>query len=143
LLNVPVFLDWYPLVNSGFRVSTGALFNDNYLAISAQNQIVTVNNIEYAVTGLRGKIDFSNKISPYLGIGWGNAVNNSSRWNFFLDLGVAFVGSPNVKLNATASNPALQTELDNNIKKQIRKYKDDASQFQFCPVLNFGLSYSL
>ncbi|MFA5393375.1 MAG: hypothetical protein WC081_01010 [Candidatus Ratteibacteria bacterium] len=142
LLNVPILLDWHPFKDSGFRVSGGVMFTDNYLKISDQNKTVTINDVDYAVTDIRGKIDFDNTVGPYIGIGWGNAVHASSHWYFSADLGVAYVGSPDVSLRATASDPLLQTELDNNIAEQIKTYKDDADQFQLYPVITIGLSYS-
>jgi hypothetical protein len=142
LLNIPILLDWHPFKDSGFRVSGGVMFTDNYLKIADQDQTVTINDVDYSVTDIHGKIDFDNTVGPYLGIGWGNAVHTSSHWYFSADLGVVFVGSPDISLRATASDPTLQTELNNNIAEQIKTYKDDADQFPFYPVLTIGLSYS-
>jgi len=148
LLNVPVLVDWHPSKNSGFRISAGAMFSDNYLKLSAdKGQTVNINDHDYMVTSLKGKIDFDNTIGPYLGIGWGNAVDTSSRWHFAADIGVAFIGSPNATLDAKLdpADPDLtntQTTLDAAIKKQKSTYEDDYSQFQVYPVLTIGLSYS-
>ena len=144
LLNIPVLVDWYPSKNSGFRISTGAMFSDNYVKISARNKQVNLNGTDYNVATLDGKIDFDNTISPYLGIGWGNAVNTSSRWHFAADIGVAFSGSSNGRLNGTiaAVDPHTQAQLDAAITEQLRKYKDDAGQVQIFPVVTIGLSYA-
>ena len=145
LLNVPVLIDWHPFQNSGFRVSGGAMFSDNYLKLSAgKGQTVNIDDTDYQVDTLKGKIDFDNTISPYLGIGWGNAVDTSSRWHFAADIGVAFVSSPNVTLDAKidALDTHTQAQLDAAIAKQKDTYKDDYSQFQIFPVLTIGLSYA-
>ena len=145
LLNVPVLIDWHPFTNSGFRISTGAMFSDNYLKLSAdKGQTVNIDDTDYQVDTLKGKIDFDNTISPYLGIGWGNAVDTSSRWHFSTDIGVAFVSSPNVTLDAKidALDTHTQAQLDAAIAKQKDTYKDDYSQFQIFPVLTIGLSYA-
>ena len=142
LLNIPITLDWYPITGNGFRISAGALFNNNRGEISAQSgQSVSINDHDYLVSSMSGKIDF-NHIGPYLGIGYGNAADTSAHWHFSSDLGVAYLGSPNVTLDATALDPAQQGALNNDIAAQINKYQDDVRPFKFYPVLTLGVSYA-
>jgi hypothetical protein len=142
LLNVPVTLDWHPVTGNGFRISAGVMFNNDRGEISAKSgQNVSINDHDYLVSSLSGKIDF-NQFGPYLGIGYGNAADTSSHWHCAIDLGVAYIGSPNVTLAATALNPAQQAALDSDVATQINKYEDDVKPFKFYPVLTIGFSYT-
>ena len=142
LLNVPITLDWHPISGNGFRISAGVMFNNDRGEISAKSgQTVSINDRDYVVSSLNGTVDF-NKIGPYLGIGYGNAADTSAHWHFSSDLGVVFVGAPNVTLAATALNPAEQPALNADVEQQRQKYSDDAKPFQVYPVVSFGVSYT-
>ena len=142
LLDVPITLDWYPITGNGFRFSAGVLFNNNTGELSASSgQSVSINGNDYLVSSMSGKIDF-NRIAPYIGIGYGNAADISSHWHFSSDLGVAFVGTPNIRLDATALDPTQQGALNNDVASQISKYQDDAKPFKFYPVISLGVSYT-
>jgi hypothetical protein len=142
LLNIPVTLDWHPITGNGFRISAGVMFNNDRGELSAPaGQSVTINDHDYRVSSLSGKIDF-NRFGPYIGIGYGNAADTSARWHFATELGVAYIGSPNVALEATALDPAQQGALNNDIAAQINTYEDDVKPFKFYPVLTIGVSYT-
>ena len=142
LLNVPITLDWYPITGNGFRISAGVMFNNDRGEVSAKSgQNVSINDHDYLVSSLSGKIDF-NRFGPYLGIGYGNAADTSAHWHFSTDLGVAYIGAPNISLEATALDPAQQGALDSDLAAQRQKYEDDAKPFKFYPVLTIGVSYT-
>jgi len=142
LLNVPITLDWHPITGNGFRISAGVMFNNDRGEVSAKNgQTVSINDVDYQVSGLSGKIDF-NRFGPYLGIGYGNAADTSAHWHFSSDLGVAYIGTPNVTLDATALDPAQQAALNSDVAAQIGKYQDDVKWAKFYPVLSIGVSYT-
>ncbi len=142
LLNFPVTVDWHPITGNGFRISAGVMFNNDRGEITAKaGQSVSINDHDYLVSALSGKVDF-NRFGPYLGIGYGNAADTSARWHCALDLGVAYVGTPNVTLSATALNPAQQAALDSDVTAQINTYQDDIKPFKFYPVLSLGFSYT-
>ena len=142
LLNIPLLLDWHPF-GGGFRVSLGAFYADNYISAKAKDQTVTINNHDYSVSNLSGKIAFDNKICPYLGIGIGNAASkDQKRFHFSLDIGVFLSGSPDISLTATAQDPTLQSALDNDIQSQKKKFKDEAKDYKLYPVISLGISYT-
>ena len=142
LLNLPITLDWYPITGNGFRLSAGVLFNNNYADINVNSgQDVSINDNHYIVSSLNGKVDF-NRIAPYIGIGYGNAADTSAHWHFSSDLGVAFVGTPTITLDATALDPSQQDALNNDLVAQRNKYQDDAKPFKFYPVISIGISYT-
>ena len=89
---------------------------------------------------LHGELDTKNT-APFVGIGFGRHTRGGFGVTF--DLGVAFVGEPDVILNAEgpiASEPGLQAELD----KEAQNIQDDAGDIlQYWPVLSFGLKIPL
>ena len=142
----PVLLDWYPIENSGFRLSPGVIFNNNKVSAtgtSSQAGSFTIGGQTYSTTqigSLTGTVDFD-KTVPYAGIGWGNAVGNNSGLSFALDLGVMFQGTPKVALAAT--NPAIQNNptFQSNLNKEIADLKDKTDKFKYYPVVSIGLAY--
>jgi hypothetical protein len=133
---------WHPF-GGGFRLSLGAFYTDNYVSAKAKDQKVTINDREYRVSNLSGKISLKNNFAPYFGIGIGNAINKSNRrLHFSFDIGVMYSGSPDISLTATASDPLLQAQLNQDIEKQKKKFKDEADNYKFYPVITFGISYA-
>ena len=137
-----MLIDWHPF-GGGFRLSLGAFYTDNYVSAKAKDQTVTINDREYTVSNLSGKISLKNNFAPYFGIGIGNAINKSNRrLHFSLDIGVMYSGSPDISLTATASDPLLQAQLNQDIEEQKKKFKDEADNYKFYPVITFGISYA-
>jgi hypothetical protein len=138
-LNPLVMIDWYPFKGS-FRVSGGVLFNGSELELRAtSHQSIEIGDVVYAPAQygtLTGKVDFR-PTAPYIGIGWGNALDPDKRWGIVTDLGIAFTGSPNVDLSATGPDPTLQAEL----AKEERDIQDDLDGFKFFPVASVSLFF--
>jgi len=140
LETVPVLLDWH-LFQGGFRFSGGVVFNSNKILLSAKpGDTIDFNDIAFQVDSVTGGADFE-AVALYLGLGVGNAVSSDGNWNFVFDLGVMFQGEPEITLNAVAANPALQAELNEAVEAERLEVQDDASAFQYYPVLAIGISY--
>lgn len=132
--------DWHP-EGGGLRLTAGVILNNNEVNMTADmSDAVEINNIKYSISDFRGHADFM-KFSPYLGFGWGNAVDKAGRWTFALDVGVMLQGSPDVSITATASDPRLQAELDSNIQNEIDKQNDNLKLLSVWPVISFGVGY--
>jgi hypothetical protein len=143
LLSFPVLADWHPMEGSGFRLTSGILFNNNNVkATGRPSATYKIGDVLYSaadIGALTGKVDF-NAVAPYVGLGWGNAVSKHSRLSLALDLGVAFQGTPSVSLEASgpvASTTAFQTELN----KEVADIKDKTKNLKYYPVLSIGLAY--
>lgn len=122
------------------RLSGGVRYaSDSITAAGVFTGEVTVGDSTYTgsdVGNLTGAIA-SNTLSPWVGIGWGNVAR--SRIGFFLDLGVAFTGSPRVSLSAdgpVSDNPRFQTSLET----ETREFEDDISEVKYYPVVQLGFS---
>lgn len=145
LATVDALLDYHPFA-SGFRVSGGVVYNGNKIEANAKpkNGSYTLNGRSYpaALVGkIDGNVDFR-KAAPYLGIGWGNAVQ-AAGWGFGMDLGVTFQGSPKTSLtNSGCTAPALVcTQLANDIATENAKLADEVKDFKLYPVVRVGVSY--
>lgn len=145
LATVDALLDYHPFA-SGFRVSGGVVYNGNKIEANAKpkNGSYTLNGRAYpsALVGkLDGNIDFR-KAAPYLGIGWGNAVQ-ATGWGFGMDLGVTFQGSPKTSLtNSGCTAPALVcAQLASDVAAENAKLADEVKDFKLYPVVRVGVSY--
>ncbi|HSW02213.1 MAG TPA: hypothetical protein VLI39_18765 [Sedimentisphaerales bacterium] len=142
LLNPMLVLDWYPFSGS-FRVSAGVVFNNSDITLDATlSEPIEIGGSTYDpadVGSLRGESDFDD-IAPYIGIGFGNPLSSDGRWGFMTEAGVAFIGSPNVKLRATgpfANDPALPADL----AQEEEEIEDDMDAIRIYPVLSMALYY--
>jgi hypothetical protein len=140
---LPVLVDWHPLPLSGFRLTTGLVINNNKIDATARPRgNYFIGDQSYSATEigtLTGKIEF-NKVAPYAGIGWGNAVGKHLPITLTCDVGVLFQGTPKVSLAAngtSASLPAFQTEL----AKEVNTIKNSTDSIKYYPVISLGLAY--
>ncbi|MEI6970513.1 MAG: hypothetical protein WCL44_03265 [bacterium] len=142
LLSVPLLLDWHPWEN-GVRFSVGAAFNQNEVSLSVvPGNTVDLNDNEYAVSSLDGKVSF-NPVAPYIGIGWGDSAEKANgSWHFSFDLGVMFQGAPKVDLSATAAVPDQQAALNVDLAEEKKSMEEDTKMFTMYPVLSLGISYT-
>lgn len=149
LFNVSTLVDYFPNANSGFRLSAGAIFNDNNIngtAVPKQNTF-TINNQTYNVSDVGSldlNADFANSVAPYIGIGWGNPVKPGRNWSFNISLGAMFTGSPNVNVTPRFNpniNPQLRAAIEQDIQEEEKKLNDDLNWINVYPVLTIGVSY--
>lgn len=140
LLSFGGLLDWHPWAQ-GFRISAGLYLNRNKLDLAAEtSETVEINDREYSLSDLGGKVEF-NSLSPYLGLGYGNAAGADGHWHFSFDIGALFQGSPQIDLRATASDPAVQALLEADIVAEEKRLEDDLGAITVYPVVSFGVSY--
>jgi hypothetical protein len=132
--------DYHPFVST-FTLSTGFLFPNFSLAAQAvpnADGSFTIDNVTYTgIDSLGGSLKWT-KTSPYFGVGW-KPTSGRRGLSFSGDVGVALVGSPEVRLTATgpgASNPLVQSGL-----AAEQQNLQEASNFKVYPILNFGLLY--
>lgn len=133
--------DFYP--TGQFRLSGGLLISSTDFDVTGElQQAVDIGNTTYTaaeVGNLTGTFA-TRDVSPYIGIGLGNPV--ASRIGFFLDLGVAFHGNPEVSAQAdgpVASQPGFQQDLD----AEVQELQDDVDNIIVYPVLSLGISFRL
>ncbi len=146
LASVDALLDYYPGA-SPFRLTAGAIYNGSKFDSHARPKggaSYTFNGTTYAVATagtIDGNVDFR-KFSPYLGIGYGNAIKDAG-WSFTSDAGVMFAGSPRSTLtsNGCSAGPVICTQLASDVAVENGKLQDKLDNLRFYPVLRVGLAY--
>ena len=142
LATARAMLDVHPFKNH-FRITGGLVYNRNELdldATPAEPKIVG-NTIYFPeqIGTISGQVKFR-PLAPYLGIGYGDAVEGTRKLCFIFDLGLMFQGTPKVSLSANgtlAEDPTFQ----DNLATEEDEVQDVADAFTFYPVLAFGMSY--
>ncbi len=131
-------------LTGGLRLSGGLRIAPDDLSASGQlagpEEIGGVIYTPSEVGILTGTI-VTQKVSPYLGIGFGNVA--LSRVGFFADLGIALHGSPEVTLTAREGSLASDPTFQSDLNREAQSFEDDIDWYKFYPVLSFGISFAL
>ena len=177
LLNVSTLLDIHPIKRSGLRLSGGLIFGNNNFDGSADVSELVIEGLEEqeelneeVIETLEGidnlanvdaEVDVANGVSPYLGIGGGNAVAEGKGFGFWWNLGVVFSGSPDINLNTDLASEEVRasfedSEFEEQVDRIIEETEDslddvvdgeeddiqDSLDFvDIYPVLSLGISY--
>lgn len=145
LATASVLLDWHPFSN-GFRLSGGGVYNDSGIDLDSNpddNTTIDIGDHVYSSSdlgALTGTVEYK-KIAPYVGIGYGNAVEPGRTWGFSFDLGVIFTGSADVTLEANGPM-AGNAEAQSDIAHEESDIQDVLDLVTVYPVLAFGISYN-
>jgi len=141
-----VLFDWHPF-SGVLRLSAGAFYNGNEgdLAAKPVSGSFVINGTVYSaadVGSLTGGVDFE-RVSPYVGLGFGNAGRKG--WKFSLDLGALYQNTPRVNLSVQcgAALPAPQcATLQSDVQAEEARLKEDIKDYKWYPVLSLGIGYS-
>ena len=135
--------DWH-CFNNGFRITGGVYYNGNKIdstgiPTAGEYEINGTNYTAADIGTLKTDVELGNQVAPYLGFGWGNAIDKEGHWSFSLDVGVLFVGSPDVSASVTGP-AAANTAFQNDLEAEVKNIEDDID-FPIYPVVSVGLSY--
>ena len=119
--------DWYPM-GDGFRVTGGAVFNNNKISVAGTGTVGST-----AGATVNAEVKMSDGLTPYLGIGYGTKPKMDKGLGFNMDLGIMF---QNPKAKLTSSAAASETAAEE------RQMQDAVDKLKYFPVLSFGISYS-
>lgn len=136
LRNAAVFADWHPF-GGAFRLSAGGVQSGNEFLGSADGDLDVGDNT-YAGQ-LEAEVSWSG-LAPYLGIGFGNAMRGG-RLSFSFDLGVMFTGSPDVRLDGSVNDPALEDAFAEDLARERDNLEDELSDVKYYPVVSLGFAY--
>lgn len=141
--------DWH-VFNGGFRISIGAVEHGPKVDVVGKpnNGTYTINGTTYTAAQLgtlSGTVKMGSSTSPYIGIGWGNAVDKSNRVTFLFDLGAIHTGSPKATLNAPctaaiAVQPNGCTILQQNVDAEKADLENEVSKYDWYPVVGVGFA---
>lgn len=149
-----VWLDLHPAAGA-FRLSAGAVFNDNGAdgtARLAPGTVYEIGDIDY-VGALIGPVDAElsfDPVAPYLGFGWGARLRDGAgrRWSFVADFGVVYQGEPEVELRSNLPAlspinlvPVLREQFERELDKEEAKARADAAKYDLYPVVAIGIAW--
>lgn len=137
LATLGLLADIYPFAGK-FRITGGAYYNGNKLTMVGRPtaNTFTFNGTTYTtaqVGSVTSTVDF-NKLAPYAGVGWGDAVSSGSPIGFSLELGVLYMGKPKTSVTAPGVSAA-------NIAAEKRKLDNSLKNMQFYPVASVGVNF--
>ena len=177
LFNVSTIFDLHPLKSSGLRLSGGFIFGNNSFEGSSDVSDLVVDELEdegdldeeiidalREIDGLANvdtDVEIASGVSPYLGIGGGNAVGEGKGFGFWWNLGIVFSGSPEVDLDTELASQQVRdrfedtefeaeadrivNEVEDGIDEVIDGEEDDIEDsldfVDIYPVLSVGISY--
>ncbi|MBL4850732.1 MAG: hypothetical protein JKY90_00390 [Gammaproteobacteria bacterium] len=121
-------LDWHPF-KSGFRFSGGLLHNEpgDREQVDPYTGLANANALSGNELGsLNSVVEFEGT-SPYLGIGWGNALTKNGRLGLLVDLGVVFQDDADANLSSGLGQDA--------------SFRNTLDDYGYLPVFSLGLSY--
>ena len=177
LFNVSTLIDIHPSKRSGFRLSGGFIIGNNNFDGSADvSELVTEglaedNDLdEDIIDGLEridglanvdADVEVANGVSPYIGIGGGNAVGDGKGFGFWWNMGVVFSGSPDVDLDTSLASDQIRsefagTEFEGEVDRIVNETEDSLEEvidgeeddiqdeidfLNIYPVISVGISY--
>jgi hypothetical protein len=151
-LGMPAAMLNWNVFGGGFHLSAGAVGSGTKVDVTgkpAGNGTYTLNGHTYTASdlgSLAGQLKFGNSVSPYVGLGWGNAVGENRHWHFLADVGAIYGGTPKVTLSALCG-PAAPTgsaecnQLQSDVQSEKAKLSSNASIIRWYPVVNLGVAY--
>lgn len=162
-------LDYYPFPTHGLRLSPGVLFyNKNKIsanAIQAGGDSFTLNdNTYYSATAnplnVTANLGLNTHQQAFTStIGWGNMIpRRGGHWSFPFELGAAFTGTPDLKVNLAGSacldqaqtecsdvsntKNAVGADVQSDLNTQVAKWKSDLDPLKVYPIFSFGVAYA-
>lgn len=145
LMSGPLLVDIHPFANH-FRISGGIYIQpgSDVSLSSTPDSPVQIGRHTYApevVGTLSGEIEIAESVAPYVGIGFGNSVDEEQRLTFMVDLGVVF---QSYDVTLTSDGAGMTTPVDTfrtDLELEEQNIEDDVNSLKVFPVLTLGISY--
>jgi hypothetical protein len=134
-------LDLHPFKDS-FHLSVGGLYNDMTLEgdanldATASYDIGGITFTGSTIGSMTTTVEWPS-LAPYAGLGWGTSANPDRHIFVTFDLGVLYIGEPDVEIESTGSDPILRARLE----LEEESVKEELSNMKFWPVVGLGLVY--
>jgi hypothetical protein len=144
-------LDFHP-GGGGFRLSAGAIYNDTRIdgsSLPPASGFYDIGGVQVPaslVGTLDGQIKFD-RLVPYAGLGWGNAVGPGGRVRFAADLGAIFQGrgkatlTPQIPAGSPLNAPVARQALQLLLNREEAEIEKDVANYTVYPVVSIGVSY--
>lgn len=132
-------------LNGAMRLGGGMLFKpDDPEILGTFNQPQDVGGTTFTpaeIGTLTGVIDSSDSV-PYVLLGFGR--HTAPGFGLFIDLGVAFLGDPDVRLDSEGGTLSDDPTMQDALTREAQDFEDDMRAYlRFWPILNLGLRIGL
>lgn len=137
-------IDLYP-GGRGFRLMAGVMTRSGNVELQsgdlAEGGPVEIGDSEYTEAGFITGVLKSKSTAPFVGIGFGR--HTAPGLGMFLDFGVAFVGDPEVSLDASGPIRDAPGFME-NLRKEEREIEDAGGGFlNYWPVFSVGIKLGI
>jgi hypothetical protein len=149
LSNAQALLDWH-VFGGGFRLSFGAVGLGTKADVVGEPLGGTYEIGDDVFTAaqvgsLRGNVEYSNSVAPYVGFGWGNTVDKADRITFLFDIGAIYGGSPEVTLSAECGpaapvGGATCNRLQTAVAQEESELEEEGAVAEWWPVVTLGIA---
>lgn len=135
-----LLVDFHPLglspIGSGLVLTGGVYYNANEFVLTSD--VVSADVGTDTITGrVVSTMSFDQKYAPYIGLGYDGTFQGIIPISFFMTGGVLFQGSPSVSVWESTGGVS-QADLD----AEAAQLEEDASSFEYYPVISIGMSIS-
>ena len=145
MISLPLLVDVQPF-GGHFRIVAGLYIQpDSKADLKATPQKnVQIGEHKYppeVIGTLRGRLKVDQTFTPYVGIGFGNAVAEDQLLTLGVDLGVIF---QSYSVNLAADGKGMGAKLDTfreDLKKEEKNIQKDLDKFRIYPVLTLSLAW--
>lgn len=136
--NISAMVDYFPFKRF-VKLSAGLYYvlNFNFDGTITPNEDYEMDGRMFSpdrLGYLNANLNYSNGISPYLGIGFGNAVGKGWPVKFNMNIGMIYTGAPNLNMEGEGM---IAPTADN-----AESFQTGLNEFKWYPVLNVGISYA-
>ena len=143
LLHGALLVDYHPFAGA-FRVTAGVMINDDELRGDATCMQIACDLGDSEGILVRGdrldaRISYD-PVSPYLGIGWGKAPGAEGGFALTADLGVFYLGNPDVDVDLSGPS-TLNPIAQDAVREEERAIEDDVDALPLYPVVMVGATW--
>lgn len=134
------FAAWYPF-GGDFHLGGGVVtVRSPWTLKAASASSYTINGTGYSaadVGRLQGEVRMGYSVAPAFVLGWGNAVRRGRRLGLVVDVGLAYVGSEKLVLEANGPR-AGDLDFQRDLAAENARH---SSRHALWPILKLGVSY--
>ncbi len=143
LLHAAALVDYRPFAGT-FRLTGGLMFNDDSIDGDARCMQLACNlgdNEGVLVAGdtLSAAATYD-PVSPYIGIGWGKSPSADGGWGLSADIGVFYLGDPEVEVDLSGPS-RLNPIARDAVAEEEQGIQEDLDQLPLYPVVMLGAMY--
>lgn len=141
-------IDWH-VFKGGFRLSAGAVQKGpkiDVTAVPSATSTYEINGRVYTASqigSLKGTVKIGDSTAPYVGIGWGNTVDEEDRFTLLLDIGAINTGAAEAELNVVcgATVPTVTcNQIRSDVNAERAELEAEAADYEWYPVVSLGFA---